>query len=378
MESVERVVAGMTHEFNNLLTAIMGHAELLVEDLPPRTDVSASARVIRREAERARQLTQRLLGLSRHRQFVPVPLSCNLLVRELVTLMRPSMGERITLSSRLTDENDSVRGDMGLLQQVLVNLCLNARDAIAGEGQITIDTSVREVTGPECRFQQDRTPGTYVEICVRDTGAGMTPEIIDRVFEPFFTTKEAGAGSGLGMSVVHGIVRNHGGHVDIESAPGEGTNVYVRLPQIEGSTVHTERDEEVFATSDHLRGTESILLIDDERNIVMYGRRVLTRLGYHVYHATSADLAREAIARYQRELALIILDMSMPDTSGQELLAEIRQCDREIPIIVATGFAPGGLDDELVEQVQGFIKKPYTPQDLAEQVREVIDEARGG
>lgn len=377
MESVERVVAGMTHEFNNLLTAIMGHAELLVEDLPARSEVSASARVIRRESERARQLTQRLLGLSRHRQFLPVPLSCNQLVRELVTLMKPSMGERITLTSRLTDENDTVRGDMGLLQQVLVNLCLNARDAIAGQGQITIDTSVRELTGAECRYHLGRSPGMYVEICVRDTGAGMTPEIVDRVFEPFFTTKEAGAGSGLGLSVVHGIVRNHGGHVDIESTPGKGTNVYVLLPQIEAAPVAVAAEDVQVPASEELKGTEGILLVDDERNIVMYGQRVLSRLGYRVYPATSAELAREAFARHRDELALIILDLSMPETSGSELLAEFRRSDTTIPIVVATGFAPGGLDDDLVEQVQGFIKKPFTPRDLLEQVREVIDGARG-
>ncbi len=375
MESVERVVAGMTHEFNNILTAIMGHAELLVEDLPQKTDSHQSAHIIRREAERARQLTQRLLGLSSQRQFVPTPLSVNDLVRESVALLKPTYGERIHLRCRLTDQEDIVRGDVGLLQQVLLNLCLNARDAIAGTGEVTIETAQREMTGPDCRFQRDRSPGMYLEICVRDTGSGMTVDTMDRVFEPFFTTKLEGAGSGLGMSVVHGIIRNHGGHVDIESQIGEGTSVFVRLPLSEGDPMRGTDDDELKDSSRDLKGTEEILLIDDERNILAYSQRVLSQLGYTVICVSSSELARDAFHQHRDRVSLIVLDLSMPGISGRELLREFRHYEKEIPIILATGFAPGGVDDELVEQVQGFIKKPYRPRELAEQVREVIDAA---
>jgi two-component system, cell cycle sensor histidine kinase and response regulator CckA len=373
MESVERVVAGMTHEFNNMLTAILGHAELLTQDLPVGTETHESARVIRQEAERARELTGRLLGLSSTRQFVPGRVSCNEVVRETQILLRHSLGDPIKVETQLMESGDIVEGDANQLRQVLVNLCLNARDAMDGKGLITIRTGVREVTAEECGLHQDWTPGIFVEMCVRDTGCGIDPDVLPRVFEPFFTTKPDGAGTGLGLSVARGIVRTHGGHVAIESALGQGTAVMVRLPQGEVQTSQADTgDEETGIVRPAAQRGACILVVDDDRAVLTFAQKVLERAGYRVRMATHGLLALDTFEHHQDEVALIVLDLTMPGTTGREVLQGIRQIDKNVPIILCTGFALGGVDDDLVSQVQGFLKKPYRPQDLVEQIGEVL------
>jgi two-component system, cell cycle sensor histidine kinase and response regulator CckA len=375
MESVERVVAGMTHEFNNMLTAILGHAELLTQDLPPETDVHESARIIRQEAERARDLTGRLLGLSSTRQFVPGRVSCNDAVRETQILLRHSFGEAVKIEVDLMDSGDIVEGDANQLRQVLVNLCLNARDAMDGKGLISIRTSLCEVTPEECGLHQDWTPGIFVEICVRDTGCGMDPKVLPRVFEPFFTTKPDGAGTGLGLSIVRGIVRTHGGHIAIESTPGQGTSVMVRLPQREIPAEPVETTLQPVGPMESPAGRGAcVLVVDDDRAVLAYAQKALKRAGYQVRLATHGLLALDMFEHHRNEVALIVLDLTMPGTTGRDVLQSIRGIDARVPIILCTGFAHGGVDDDLVSQVQGFLKKPYRPQDLVEQVSEVLAE----
>jgi PAS domain S-box-containing protein len=379
VESVERVVAGMTHEFSNLLTAIFGHAELMVEDLPEGSELRESAEVIRRECERAQDLTGRLLGLGGTRQFVPEPVSCNEIALSTRKLMQHSLGDQIGIETDLMAEGDVVEGDPGQLQQVLVNLCLNARDAIGDEGTITLQTSVRDFTPDDCRGHEDWTPGIFVEMAVSDTGCGMTREMIDRVVEPFFTTKPSGAGSGLGLTVVRGIVRSHSGQWAIESVPDEGTTVRVWLPQsdakvgIPGTAVGLPAAE--VEQMEEEEG-EGVLVVDDEQSVVVYVQRVLQRNGYHVHPVTNADMALEILQRHRDKLSLIILDLTMPGMTGRDLLLAVRGRGDDIPIILSTGFAHGGIDDEMVGMVQGFLKKPYRPQELVDLVREVLESAK--
>ena len=376
VESVERVVAGMTHEFSNLLTAIFGHAELMVDDLPEGSELRDSAEVIRRECERAQDLTGRLLGLSSSRQFMPEPISCNELVLSTKKLMQHSMGDGVWIGTELTAEGDVVEGDANQLHQVLVNLCLNARDAIKGDGTITLRTSVRDFTPDDCRGHEDWTPGIFVEIAVSDTGCGMAREIADRALEPFFTTKPSKLGSGLGLTVVRGIVRSHNGQLAVESVPEEGTTVRIWLPQSD-KKVDTEDAEPVsIANEGEEAEGKGVLVIDDEQSVVVYVQRVLERNGYRVYPVTDSGIAMEILERYRDKLSLIILDLTMPGMTGRELLQDIRGRGDDIPIILSTGFAHGGIDDEMVGMVQGFLKKPYRPQKLVDQVREVLASAR--
>lgn len=375
MESVERVVAGLTHEFNNMLTAIMGHAELLTQDLPPDTEVQESARIIRQEAERAQEMTGRLLGLSSGRQFVPGPVSCNEVVRETEVLLRHSLGDPISIRTCLMESGDTVEGDTSQLRQVLVNLCLNARDAMDGQGTITVSTALREVTPEECGPHQDWNPGLFVEMCVQDTGCGIAPELVERVFEPFFTTKPDGSGTGLGLSVVRGIVRTHGGHVAVESHVGEGTAVMVRLPQREPAAEQAGRTLGEPPTSAAAGKGACILVVDDDRAVLTFAQKALTRAGYRIRLATHGVLALDTFEHHRNEIRLILLDLTMPGTTGRDVLKGIREMDPAVPIIICTGFAYGGMDDDLLSQVQGFIKKPFRPQDLVEQVREVLESA---
>lgn len=376
MESMERVVAGLTHEFNNMLTAILGHAEMLTQDLPRGTDLYDSARVICQEAERAREMTARLLGLSSSRQFVPGRVSCNQVVRETQALLRHSLGDAVRIETCLMESGDAVDGDASQLRQVLVNLCLNARDAMNGKGVITIRTSLREVTPEECGPHQDWTPGMFVEICVQDQGCGIAPDIIGRVFEPFFTTKQDGAGTGLGLSVVRGIVRTHGGHVTIESKVGQGTSVRVRLPQREAQAEEADRADENPPAAVPCGKGACVLIVDDDRAVLTYAQKALQRAGYKVRMATHGLLALEIFEHYRDEIELIMLDLTMPGTAGRDILKSLRKMDARVPIVICTGFAHGGMDDDLLSQVQGFIKKPFRPNDLIEQVAEVLQAAR--
>lgn len=383
IESAERVVSGMTHEFNNALTAIMGHAELLAEDLPEGTELRQSAEVICRECQRAQELTGRLLGLSSSRQFVPGPVSCREVVLNTQALLRHALGEGIRFETDLLDAGDVVISEASQLQQILVNLCLNARDAMSGEGVIMIRTSVREVAPEDCRLNQDWSPGIFVELAVSDTGCGMSPEVLDRVFEPFFTTKPVGTGSGLGLSVVRGIARSHNGHVGVRSSLGQGTTVMVRLPQsvaprVPAVELETEPDSVSAELAKPANGGQGILVVDDDRAVLTYAQKVLERAGYDVRVATTGNLALDLLDGHRDELSLVVLDLTMPGTTGRETLDKIRERDADIPIVICTAFAPGGLDDALVDQVQGFIKKPYRPRELVEQIGEVLESSAGG
>jgi len=376
MESVERVVAGLTHEFNNLLTAILGHAELLTQDLKPGTESHDSARIICQEAERAREMTARLLGLASGRQFVPGRVSCNEVVRETQVLLRHSLGEPVKIETHLMESGDIVEGDASQLRQVLVNLCLNARDAMNGKGVITIRTSQREVTPEECGPNQDWNPGIFVEIRVQDTGCGIPPDLLASVFEPFFTTKPDGAGTGLGLSVVRGIVRTHGGHVAIESTVGQGTAVMVRLPQRDIPAEETSVAGDTVPAAPAAGKGECILVVDDDRAVLTFAQKALQRAGYKVRLATHGLLALDAFEHHQDEIEAVVLDLTMPGTTGRDVLRGIRRIDASVPIIICTGFAHGGMDDDLLSQVQGFIKKPFRPQDLVDQVSEILAAAR--
>jgi two-component system cell cycle sensor histidine kinase/response regulator CckA len=245
-----------------------------------------------------------------------------------------------------------------------------------GKGVICIRTSQREVTPEECGPNPDWTPGVFVEIRVQDNGCGISPHLLDRVFEPFFTTKPDGAGTGLGLSVVRGIVRTHGGHVAIESTVGQGTSVMVRLPQRDMPESETGLAQNVGLETRPAGKGEWILVVDDDRAVLTFAQKALQRAGYKVRLATHGLIALDAFEHHRDEIEAIVLDLTMPGTTGRDVLKGIRQLDASVPIIICTGYAHGGMDDDLLNQVQGFIKKPFRPQDLVEQVAEILATAR--
>jgi CheY-like chemotaxis protein len=231
------------------------------------------------------------------------------------------------------------------------------------------------VTPEECRLRQDWIPGHFVEVAVQDTGHGMTPEVASRAVEPFFTTKDPGAGSGLGLAVVRNIAHSHGGHVALESAPGQGTTVMVRLPQSRSSDVGAPPDE------DHIAGTASahgewILLVEDEQDSLIYAQKVLERAGYRIRPALHGTLAIDLLDQNRSDIALVILDVTLPGMPGREVLTQLRGRDPRVPVILCSSFADEGLDPRMIEEVQGVLKKPFRSRELLGQVAEVLASAR--
>jgi CheY-like chemotaxis protein len=231
---------------------------------------------------------------------------------------------------------------------------------------------VREIAPEDCRLHQDWSSGIFVEMAVQDTGCGMGPAVLERVFEPFFTTKPVGSGTGLGLAVVRAIVRNHGGHVGIESEAGVGTTVMVRIPQSQPQVTARPEGPEVAPAAYANGGSGCILLVDDDREVLTYAQKVLQRAGYRVYPASNGMMAIDLFDQHQAELSLAIVDLTMPGPSGRDVIGHIRGRSQTVPIILCTGFAQGGLDNAIVQEVQGFLKKPFRQRDLLELVAEVI------
>ena len=376
MEAVGRLAGGIAHDFNNLLTAIQGHAEVLLEgvdeDSPNRPDVEQ----IRRAAERAAVLTHQLLAFSRRQVLQPRVIDLNSVVREIETMLVRLIGEHIELATRLEDDLGPVRADPGQIEQVIVNLAVNARDAMPGGGRISIETRNAVLTeGDVRRHGYDVAAGDYVILTVSDTGEGMSEEVRAHIFEPFFTTKELGKGTGLGLSTVYGIVKQSGGYIRVESREGSGTAFHVYLPRLAA----TEASEPGAAkprtrTTELPGGSETVLLVEDEQAVRNLVTRILRQRGYTVLEARSGQEALDISRAHDGEIDLLLTDVVMPELGGREL-AERLLPDRPHTRVL---FISGYTEDEMVHNgIQStrinFLEKPFTPSDLVRKVREVLD-----
>jgi PAS domain S-box-containing protein len=369
LESIGQLASGIAHDFNNLLTPIGGFAELLLRKASKGSKEQKHLRQIKIAAQRATALTSQLRLFTRQEEGELRPLQLNSVVEETCALLEHSIPKEITIELSLESELWAVEADSSQISQVLMNLCVNARDAMPNGGTLTLETRNMTLDEEYARTVLTAQPGRYVCLSVSDTGCGMSPEVQARLFEPFFTTKEPGKGTGLGLAVVYGIVKGHGGFINVYSEKGRRSTFRIYLPPIESAMEEREVEEWKLPT-----GTETILLVDDEEAVRALGQSVLERCGYTVLTAENGIRALEVYQAHQEEIALMVLDVGMPQMGGQECLRRLQELDPQVKVLISTGYTAKGLAQELVaEGALGVVEKPFPPQDFAAVVRRVLD-----
>lgn len=368
MDVIGQLAGGVAHDFNNMLTAILGSAELLdrhVRDIPAARQLLEN---IQRAASRSADLTGQLLAFSRKGQKHAVHIRIDTAINEVISLLERTIDKKIRLKTKLIARNSCVSGDPSLLQNALLNLGVNARDAMPDGGEITFATTNVELDAEFCAASPfSITPGTYIEISVSDTGTGMSPDIVSRVFEPFFTTKGVGKGTGLGLAAVYGTVTDHHGCITVYSEPGTGTVFKLYLPLSWEKRIDDVMSEEV------IHGSGGILLVDDEEIIRSVGRAILEELGYRVFLADDGITALEIYGRYPGDISLVILDMLMPKMGGKETLIRFKERYPDARVLISSGFHQEGTAEELEKLgAIGFLQKPYLRQGLCKSVAEAM------
>jgi PAS domain S-box-containing protein len=374
MEAIGRLAGGVAHDFNNLLTAITSNASLLLAATPEKDPRRESLLAIETAAWRAAQLTRQLLGFARRSLLWLKPLELTRSVEEVVRLLRRTIDPRITVEMRCPPDLWQVLGDSGQISQVLMNLCLNARDAMPAGGSLVLEAANVTLDDAAAEQHAGGRPGEFVRLDVSDTGHGIPPEVLPRIFEPFFTTKEVGQGTGLGLAVVFGIIQQHQGWVECHSEIHRGTRFSIYLPRRieEAAAEPPPAPEPGKGGASPRRGNETILLVDDAPFLRVVGREILQRHGYRVLVAEDGRHALEVYAR-QQPIDLVILDMSMPRLSGPDALRELRQLNPDVRVLFTSGYSTEHLGEVATEQVLGFIAKPYREEEMVNQVRAALD-----
>jgi len=370
-EAIGRLAGGIAHDFNNALGVILGWAQLGDNEAPANSPLREKFRSIREQAQRAAGLTSQLLAFARRQVLQPRNLRLNDLVRETTNLLQSVIEEQIELKITLTPESDVLRADPTQIEQVLMNLCLNARDAMPDGGVLSIETQSVMISEEFSQAHSDAVPGLYVVLSVSDTGMGMDAATMDQIFEPFFTTKETGRGTGLGLASVYGIVKQHGGFVTVDSKLGTGTVFHVYLPAGSGTP-----EARTAAVSDKVtRGTETILVAEDYTGLREVVEATLASQGYRVILASDGPEAVRLFQEKANEIQLAVLDVVMPGLSGPDAYAQMRAIKPDLPVIFTTGHSAelvslnSRIDDGAV-----FLQKPYTPGALSQTVRSTLDD----
>jgi PAS domain S-box-containing protein len=372
MEAVGRLAGGVAHDFNNILTAIGGYTDLLLADLPLDDPRREDVDEIHRAADRAAALTQQLLAFSRRQVLQPKVIDLNALVSNVEKLLRRLLGEDVLLATALAGDVGRVRADPGQLEQVIVNLAVNARDAMPTGGRLTLETSNVDLDAAYAAEHRSVVPGPYVVIAVSDTGTGMSADVQSHMFEPFFTTKEVGKGTGLGLATAYGIVKQSGGSIWVYSELGHGTTIKVYLPRVDEPAEPLGSSAPVDATS--LRGTETILLVEDEPSVRAVARQILARQGYVILEAPDGQTALAMVDGGGPSVDLVLTDVVMPGLSGRGLADQLATRCPGLRVLFMSGYT----DDAIVrhgmlEPGLAYLQKPFRPDALVRKVREVLN-----
>jgi two-component system cell cycle sensor histidine kinase/response regulator CckA len=367
MESIGALAGGIAHNFNNLLTTILGNAELL-EEYEDLNDDSLKKRVnnIQNSAKKAGMLVSKLLSFARRDTFEIIPLNLNDIINETL-LFEGVLGKKIRIKTNLSDTIPTVEGDRNQLEQVIMNLVVNARDAMPDGGLITITTNTTEVKKGVVDIPSYIIPGEYVLLTVSDTGSGIPGEIINRVFDPFFTTKERGKGTGLGLATIYGIINDHKGYITVQSEVGKGTSFHIYLP-VSGKPVHKSRKPEPVS----VKGNETILVVDDEEDVLDYIKDILETCGYKVMPTNNPLFAIDIFKELAEEIHLVITDNIMPLMEGKELIKNLKAIKPNIKIVAVSGYSEDGMPKDK-DTIDAFIKKPFEGSHLLSTVRSILD-----
>jgi len=373
MEAVGRLAGGIAHDFNNLLTIIKGYTELAVQrkDIP--APVRGDIEHIEDASERAAGLVRQLLAFSRKQVLQPKNLDLNGIVLGLEKLLRRLIGEDIEMKTMVSAGLGTIKADPAQVEQVLMNLVVNARDAMPNGGRMIVETSNVDLDKTYASEHVTVKPGSYVMLAVSDTGTGMNPETAAHIFEPFFTTKGGTKGTGLGLATVYGIVKQSGGYIWVYSEPGKGSTFKVYFPRVdERAEADTRADKKTSAK----RGTETVLLVEDDDAVRELAETILSSQGYRVISANSPKRAEEIAAERGKEIDLVLTDVIMPSLSGRELVRRLIALNSKLRVLYMSGYtdnviAQGGV----LEEGLAFLQKPFTPRALTQKVREVLDAA---
>jgi len=371
MEAIGTLAGGVAHDFNNILMVISGYSSVLAEALQANAKLSGHVEQIRKAGERAASLTRQLLAFSRKETIQPAQLNVNDVVTNIEKLLHRLIGEHITISTHLAVDLGTVLADAGQLEQIILNLAVNARDAMPNGGKLAIETRNTVLLQGIAHGQVKMPPGEYVELTVSDSGMGMEPSVKPHIFEPFFTTKPVGKGTGLGLSTVYGIVKQSGGYITFDSEPGKGTSFQIFLPRVRAEALAETAEEE---RTPRVRGGETVLLVEDDASVCELVRAVLSSQGYSVLAARRPQEAEMICRAHGQRIDLLLTDVIMPEMSGPELAKRLSAWVAPMRLLYMSGY----IEDSAVRheiQAKGipYLQKPFSPESLVKKVREVLD-----
>ena len=370
MEAIGKLAGGIAHDFNNLLTTILGMSDLILMDLDEGDDRRLEIKEIKKAAKRASSLTKQLLAFSRRQILQPVVLNLNTIVLEMNKLLRRLIGEDIELVTVLGEKLGNVRVDQSQIEQVIMNLAVNARDAMPKGGKLTIETCNVELDVAYSKSHVGVKPGSYVLLAITDTGSGMDRETMARIFDPFFTTKVKNGGTGLGLSVVYGIVKQSGGIIWVYSEPGKGTTFKIYLPRVYEEVQKWKLDD---ISSDSLAGTETVLVVEDDDMVRRLTKQILSSAGYKVFDARYGEEALHISREYKGNIDLIVTDVVMPQMSGKELVRRLKAFRPEMKVLYMSGYTDNAIVNHgILEPDVAFVQKPFSLTGILKKVREVL------
>jgi two-component system cell cycle sensor histidine kinase/response regulator CckA len=371
MEAIGRLAGGIAHDFNNILAVIQGYTDLCLFNIPKENRMREDIKAISNAVKRAANLINQLLAFSRRQAMRLEVIDLNPVLQNLEKMLRRVIGEDVEFATRLAVNLGRIKADPGQIEQILLNLALNARDAMPSGGKLIIETVNLTLSETYSQSYIGLTAGHYVMISITDTGLGMTKEVKQRIFEPFFTTKEIGKGTGLGLSMVYGIVKQSGGHIEVDSEPGKGTTFRIYFPRVDEPMVE-EKEQDTGGSS---LGNETILLVEDEEDVRKLIARILREQGYKVLEASQGREVFSLCEGQGGPIHLMVTDMIMPEMNGMELAKQIKQIYPEMKVLYMSGYSPDKVatDCEKVEKEIEFIQKPFTVDRLARKIREVLE-----
>ncbi|MFH2093076.1 MAG: response regulator [Pseudomonadota bacterium] len=374
IESVGRLAGGVAHDFNNMLSVIIGYAELALDKLKPDAPVHDDLTEILTAARRSADITRQLLAFARQQTIAPKIIDLNQTIQYMLNMLKRLIGEDIELTWLPESDLGKIKIDPSQIDQILANLCVNARDAISGVGKITIETRSVRFDKAYCDSHADFIPGDFIMLAVSDDGSGMDKETQDRIFEPFFTTKRVGEGTGLGLSTVYGIVKQNNGFINVYSEPGKGTTFRIYLARHSGPEIKSCREE---IRKDPVSCGETILLVEDEAAILKLSGKILKDLGYTVLSAASPNRALDLAKNYKEKIHLLVTDMILPEMSGKELARQVQSIYSDIKILFMSGYTANAVaHHNVLEPGLCFLQKPFSVNDLAVKVREALESTK--